>query len=459
MKYTLVALAVIVLVSCSGTANQTPSSSPIETAILTVTEQLETVTVVTKTSLPHTQTPEVIPTVIPSLNDLPSWLKDSNPNVLAALITDDPKRIRDVAFFNAATGERYEIPMPKDTSGFFWYDNMNFGFLSKDLKTAYHIDFKTGNISIEAISSSSTRLLDKAWVNGLVRFKETNNQFVFDKAMFSYASKNKSFVTECAGDPKTIVVTETTTGQAIWESDAIENVWVTGCAWSPVDDNQLVFIQGSPKPEGDFVTESISLTIVDVTTGKIISTHSGNFGGILWSPDGAMILYQDPLVHYHNYGIPFQDAPCILFLATGETRCLRAIPRLVPNGYKLVTTSDYEWGVDSRTIIYAYLYNSQSNDEILGNLCMYSLINGSIACPTQNLEALHGQSAGLHNISPNQEYIRFCYSVSTPLNDYADTANDGVIKLDGSGFFSWTGAIQDGGPNTCSFDTLWRPLP
>jgi len=459
MKYTLVGLVIILLVSCSGTANQTPSSSPIETAMLTATEPVETVMVATKTPLPHTQTPEATLVVIPSLHDLPSWLKDSNPNVLAALITDDLKRIRDVAFFNAATGERYEIPMPKDTSGFFWYDNMNFGFLSKDLKTAYHIDFKTGNISIEAISPQSTRWLDKDWVNGLVRSKETNNDFVFDKALYSNASKNKSFITECAGDPNTIVVTDTKTGQVIWESDRLENAWVTDCTWSPVDDNQLAFLRGSPKPQSDFVTENISLTIVDVTTGKIISTFAGNFGGLAWSPDGTKILYQDPLVHYQTYGIPFQDAPCILFLDTGESRCLRAIPRLVPEGYELTTTFDYDWASDSKSIYYAYLYYSPLKEEILGNLCVYNLLDGHITCPTQNLEFLHGRSAGFGTISPNQEFIDFCASVATPLNDYADNSNNVVIKFDGTGFFSWTGAIQDGGPTVCSFSTLWRPLP
>lgn len=445
MKYMKLGLAAFFLVSCSGTSYQTPSSGPVEAANPTKTE--------TVAPAVATKTPEVTPVVIPSLDDLPTWLKDASPNVLAALITDDPKRIRDVHFFNA-TGERYAIPMPKDTRGFFWYDSMNFGFLSKDLRTAYHIKFETGEITTESISPESTRLLDKDGVNGLVRFKESSNEFVFDKAMFSNASKNKSFVTECAGDPKTIVVTDTRTGQVIWESDAIENVWITGCAWSTVDDNQLAFLQGSPKPLSDFVTESISLTIVDVINGEIISTYSGDFGGLHWSPDGKKILYQDPMVHYNNYGYPFQDAPCLLFLATSEKRCLRAIPRLVPEGYKLETTRNYQWGTNSDSVFFAYAYVSQLEEgKMLGNLCMYSLITSYITCPTQNLEVMQDQSVGLYNISPNQEYIHFCY-----WNANADFANDGVVKFDGTGFFSWTGAIQDQGPTVCSFDILWRPL-
>jgi hypothetical protein len=249
-------------------------------------------------------------------------------------------------------------------------------------------------------------------------------------------------------------VTDTKTNQVVWESATAENYWITDITWSPTEDSHLAFLQGSPKPLSDFVTENISLTIVDVTTGKIISTYSGDFGGLSWSPDGNKILYQDPMVHYSNYGYSFQDAPCILFLATGEKRCLSAIPRLVPEGYKLETIRNYEWGINSETIFYTYVYDSQSEEKTLGNLCIYSLVDSHITCPTQNLEVLHGRSVGLYDVSPNQEYIYFCY-----WNNDTVTANDGVIKFDGKAFFSWTGAIQDQGPTVCSFDTLWRPLP
>ena len=194
-------------------------------------------------------------------------------------------------------------------------------------------------------------------------------------------------------------------------------------------------------------------------SGEIISTYSGNFGGLSWSPDGRKILYQDPLVHYHNYGIPFQDAPCILILGSGEKRCLRSIPRMIPTGYELLTTGVYEWASDSNSIYYTYLYSLPSQWNIMGNLCNYSLVNSHINCPTQGLEALQGRSVNSYSLSPDEQFIHFCYSASTILNDYADIADDGIIKVDGSGFFSWVGTIQDGGPQTCSIDTLWRPLP
>jgi hypothetical protein len=291
-----------------------------------------------------------------------------------------------------------------------------------------------------------------------VRFKESNKEFVFDNAILSNASKNKSFTAEWRGDQTTVVVTDTKAGQVIWESDEIENVWVTDFIWSPIDDSHLAFLQGSPQViadyPSDFITENIVLTIVDVTSGETISSYSVDFGGLSWSPDGKKILYQDPMVFYSNYGYSFQDAPCLLFLATGEKRCLRAIPRLVPEGYKLERTRNYQWGINSDLVFFAYVYDLKLEEgKMLGNLCMYSLVTSYITCPTQNLEVMQGQSVGLYDISPNQEYIHFCY-----WNANADFANDGVVKFDGTGFFSWTGAIQNGGPTVCSFDILWRPL-
>ena len=453
MKYVVMVLVAFLLGSCFGTAYETPSGH-IETGFPTATETTAPIIVATETQLPPTETATATPVAVQALNDLPAWMKNPDSTVLAALITDDLTRIRKVAFYNAATGEKYEISMSKDVRGFFWYDNMNFGLLSRDLKTAYRVNLQTGQVHPATISSQATRLLDKDWVNGLVMFKESTNEFVFDKARFNNTSRNKTFAAEWVGSQKNVVVTDTKTNQVVWESATAENFWITGFIWSPIDDRHLAFLQGSPKPFSDFVTEYISLTIVDVTDGKIISTYSGNFGGLRWSPDGKKILYQDPLVHYSNYGFSAQDAPCILFLGTSEKRCLRAIPRLVPEGYTLETTSNYEWGMNSETVFYTYLYASQSEERTLGNLCIYSLVTSYISCPTQNLEVLQDRSVGLYEVSPDQEYIYFCH-----WDHDGAHANDGIIRFDGKGFFSWTGAIQNQGPIVCSFDTLWRPLP
>ena len=220
----------------------------------------------------------------------------------------------------------------------------------------------------------------------------------------------------------------------------------------------MVYLTGKLGEFSDFITEPITLTIVDVTTGNVLGSYEGNFGMVEWSPDGNKLLYEDALSNYKNYGVAFTDAPCILFLNLAEKRCLRAIPRLVPDGHQLVTTGSYEWAPDNQTILYAYIYETQGN--WLGKLCIYSLVTGYINCPVENLEAINGMTIGAPDISPDQQFIHFCYSASSMLNDYVDTGYDGLIRVDGTGFFSWVGATHDGGPfETCSVGTLWRPSP
>jgi len=283
------------------------------------------------------------------------------------------------------------------------------------------------------------------------------NERLFRKAehgIYENLSRNGRFSAEWDENQMGIVVTDNQTNQVIWESELFQDTYGTSLRWSPKDESRLAYLRGKPGERSEFITELITLTIVDVVTGKVLGSYAGDFGRLEWSPDGQKILYEAPITYY---GLAFTDAPCILFLNIGEKRCLRSIPRLVPEGYDLTTTGVYKWGLSNETIYYTYIYGKEGN--WIGNLCMYSLVTSYIICPTENLEALRGMTIIDHDISPDQQFLYFCYSASSLLNDYADTAYDGVIKVDGSGFFSWKGLVQIGGPQVCSPSTLWRPLP
>jgi hypothetical protein len=453
MKYTILCLITVILVSCSEVHNPVLTPSQREIASPQATE--------TQLVIVNTPTEVVKSTPIPTatIYDFPSWMKSPETVILAALFKDDLKHIRKIYFFNAATGEKFELSPTMPFGGFFWYDNMNFGLLSTDLKTSYKYNFQTGEVSSESVSSQSTRFLTQDWVNGLTTFHDpSNSEIIFDDARQINKSLNKLFTAEWNED-KVLTVTDNKTNQVVWEITLPDDKYGTEFIWSPVNESYLAFLQGSPEPLNGFITKDMTLAIVDVAQGKVLSSFDGNFGIIHWSPDGKIILYQDPWFRYRNYGIPFKGAPCMLILATGEKRCLRSIPHVVPSGYNLSTTGIYEWAKDSNFIFYTYLYSSPTENKMLGNLCNYSLVTSHIACPTQDLEALHGRSVIFYDLSPDEQFIHFCYSASTIMNDYADIADDAIIKTDGSGFFSWVGTIQDGGPQTCSIDTLWRPQP
>jgi hypothetical protein len=469
MKIIFHTLIVLLLVSCAKNAPQ----------IVTTSQSLATPTVnlgvtATKPFPSKTASPSKSPTNTPiallATYTLPVWMSNPDTNILAALVTNDFEHTRKISFFNATTGENYEILMPRDVSGYFWYDNTNFGLLSKNLETAYRINLQTGKVSTESVSSQATHFLrgeeddyknsygDTASALKITKDADTNN-LLFTHTWYGHyggRSKNGLSSAEWDGNWTQIIVTDNKTNQTIWQSEPFQDTYGTSFMWSPKDESHLAYLKGKPaEPLSDFITESITLTIVDVVNGKVLGNYAGDFGTMKWSPDGKKILYEDPMSHYHTYGIEFKDAPCILFLNLGERRCLRSIPRLVPEGYQLVTTGAYEWGPDNQSILYTYIYEKQNN--VIGNLCIYSLVTGYINCPIENLEALSGMTIGTPDMSPDQQFIHFCYGTSSLLSGDAGINYEGVINVDGTGFFSWEAEI--GGPPRCSFGTLWRPLP
>jgi hypothetical protein len=465
MKYAILGLIAALLVSCVNImGHSTPTFSPAQTKM---PKPSTTPTPIAAAAATTTLQPTL------SYPSLPSWMSNPLTNILAAFITDDSIDSPRISFYNAANGEKYDINIPNDVRGYFWYDNKHFGFLSNDLKSIKLIDLTTGQTSENPLAPESLRLWNLEHENYIVSGRElvaleilhndTNSEILLEQTgwYWNTKSKSKQFAAKWSSDDKAITVTDTKTNQVIWELTLPENRFGTEFVWSPVNENYLTFLQGSPEPLNGLITEEMTLTIVDVVEGKILSSYDGEFGILRWSPDAKMILYQNPLFRYRNYGFAFKDAPCILILGTGQRRCLRSIPRLVPTGYTLGTTGVYEWENDSNSVFYTYLYFSESKPqyEVLGNLCNYSIVDSHINCPTQALEALHGRSVIYYELSPDEQYIYFCYSASTILNDYASVADDGIIKVDGSGFFSWVGTILDGGFQTCSRDTLWRPLP
>jgi hypothetical protein len=466
MRIIFGSLIVLLLASCSNSTVQTTSTlQPLET--------LSTSTSSTATAI-TTELPTPASVALQSDYPFPAWISNPETNILAALITNDNQHTRKISFINPATSESYDIPIPEDVRGYFWYDNENFGLLFQDLQSAARINLQTGEVLTESISAEATQFLNpedddysSAYIPTANALEITNDSttggIIFGRPSYTkYGNRSKSgqFSASWGGENNTrITVMDNKTHQMIWDSGPFEETYYgTLFRWSPKDENQLAYLQGKlVKPESDFVSQTVVLTVVDVVKGKVLGRYGGNIGLLVWSQDGRRILYEGAETSYQNQGVEFKDSPCILFLELAETRCLKSIPRLVAKGYQLVTTGVYRWSPDSKSIFYTYIYKRQ--DKIIGNLCVYELVTGHIDCPVDNLDALKGMTITNLDISPDGQFIHFCYSAASILNDYADISNDSLIKVDGTGFFSWAGAIHAGTPDqSCSHGTLWRPL-
>lgn len=389
-------------------------------------------------------------------------MSDPATPVLAVVIVDESKGTRKLSFFNVETGESFELPLPETVGGYFWEDSAHFDILSKDLRTLYQMDMYTGQVVTRTLSPQETRLLPKDFKGALRWIPDPSDSagMILSPAAHDNQARNSRFTAQWIENDQgsTLEVAEAETGNVVWESTAVKNVWGADFAWSPSSVSTLAYVQGKPEPADGFITEDMRLTIVDVSKGQVLLSLSGNFGEIQWSPDGKKILYLDPWFRYRTYGYELTDAPCILNVQTRASTCLSKIPGFVPSGYTLATTGVYSWSSDGRSLYYTYLYRS-SDGQMLGNLCVYGLANGDIHCPTQGLEALKGWSILSYELSPDGQFILFCYSAASILNDYVDTANDGVIRMDGTGFFSWVGRVTEDGMPFCSSVALWRPTP
>lgn len=449
MKNIIFLLISFLIISCSNHGTPTNESPTSQAGSPTPPKEVS-----------PTSTISQAPLFSETIYNFPEWMKDLNTPLLAAFLEDQRSNSRKIAFFNANTGEEFDLEMPDNTNGYFWYDAENFGLLSKDLKTAYKFNLLTGKVSLQEVDSRSTRLLDPEWHHGLNILQETNGEYTFDDAWNRVNSKDKNFTSHRKPDRDGIVVTNNLTNEVVWELTAPQDMYITDLLWSPMENNILAYVQGQPDPLApDFIAKDMRLNIIDVTTGEVQGTYTGDFGRLEWSPDGSMLLNLNARSWYSNYGIGFLDAPCIMFLDSNEKKCLQDIPKHVPPGYELASTGIYKWEPTRESIFFIYLYWSPEKRENAGELCEYSLINNNITCLTENLKELDGRNAGGYSLSPSKEYIYFCISDASILNDYADHSNDGIMKIDGTGYFSWTSIIQDGGPELCTYDELWRPLP
>ncbi|HAV76303.1 MAG TPA: hypothetical protein DCX53_03015 [Anaerolineae bacterium] len=441
----------LLIVACGNNAIQVVETQTLEPILSTPTKE----------EIRSTSTPFPTQFLPDTTYNFPEWVKDLNTPILAALLENHITNTREIVFFNAETGEEFVFDMPNNTNGYFWYDSLNFGLLSKDLKIAYKINVLNGEVVSQEISSEAIRLINPEWHHGLEIFTDSNGKITFDDATWNLEnSLDKFFTAEKKSYWNGIIVTNNLTNETIWELTTPEGVYITEYLWSPTDNNLLAYIQGKPDPIAtDFIVMDVSLNIVDVTTGELHATYAGDFGRPKWSPDGTMILFQNAESVLSNYGVGFIDAPCILFINSGEMKCLRGIPKRIPTGYELASTGVYKWEPERESIFFIYLYWLPEKSKFAGEICEYSLINGNINCFTENLPELDERSAGSYSLSPSKEYIYFCISDSSILNDYADFSNDSIMRIDGTGYFSWVSIIQDGGPQVCTFDELWRPLP
>jgi len=463
----------------SPTISPKSTRVPVRSTILASTQpvtELDPTIIFVKTRVP-TQTEVAIPT---SYN-LPAWMAQSDTPVLTALIANEIEKSQHLYFVNAKTGENFTMQIPTKVIGFFWFDNSRFGFLEANGKSMALINTLDGTVSTIILPPQAIQFIETGDEADLAALQVVRcgrdakycastlvDEFYFENvtvygsygsAQFSKLGRYRAEIDTSLTEAR-ILVLDSKTDTLIWQSPDGDGVSDIEYEWSPISDNLIAVVRGNLDPISEFHTKDMNLCLINVKNGELVRSYQAKFGSIDWSPNGNLILYLDPFYMYRNYGFAFQSAPCLLFLDSGQSKCMTSIPRSqIPVGFSFRTTGLYQWLSDSKSIAYIYVY--QLNDphyQISGNLCIYNLMNGSIDCPTDYLDVLKDHSIIHYDFSPDEKVVHFCYAVNSILNDYADTSQDAIIGMDGTGFSTWVGNINEDGMWGCSHEHIWRPV-
>lgn len=100
--------------------------------------------------------PTLTPVVVPDTYNLPRWMANSQARILIG-VSDRLNGYFQLSFFNAESNERFDLLLPKYIRGYFWLDNMHFGFLNEDSLSVYLVNIGNGKVTKYPISIDATK--------------------------------------------------------------------------------------------------------------------------------------------------------------------------------------------------------------------------------------------------------------------------------------------------------------
>ncbi|MDH5506014.1 MAG: DPP IV N-terminal domain-containing protein [Anaerolineae bacterium] len=360
-----------------------------------------------------------------------------------------------ISFFNATTGEKFELPLIFPVGAFFWMpEGTSIGLLSKDKKTIAIIDSLSGQVIFYSPSASATQFIS---------ITKNNPPFPISAHGTSPSDANFTLGGSLSVDGRyrarmhfgthpSLDIQEIGKNNKMVFPDPDSNQVIIAHEWSPISSELAILVRQDSMDDPVGESQKYTLKIYDPSTAKVISSYP-NVPGTQWSPDGTQILFDtqnwfDPYSEY-DYG----STPCIFSLATGETSCINFI-RVRHGPIKLFR---YTWSPDGSMI--SYIFGSSQEDENLqtinhAGVCLAAITETSISCPTDAIAFLHKNGGWIitnNKWSPDGKHMLLTIDSSCVGCSYSTDPHLAIISTQGGQHY-----LLDSIPALLT-PGLWRP--
>ncbi len=425
-----------------------------------------------------TQGPQEL-TMAEAVAGLPSWLADPSPVLMWGYWNATEDRPGRVSFFQAATGDRYDLPL-YGIAYFLWLDNMHAGFLGvlrgTGGRTLTILDLKDGRLAhvdlpsqaLAYIQSSREDPASQAYDSTASTYRgslaDISTFLLIDSSLVdSILSADDRFILEPDSVGVELKVQDRASGEMIQLSPSDDGFVHGRAAWSPSESVIADLQEDGEWDWSDPIADRLAiydaasrsrLAIVDVPILRgenILDPASGLAADIAWSPSGRAILFLSVPPGSMSSGIP-----CWFSLDEDEVHCLDSV---------LVANLDHaparlSWSATGQEIRYLVCDLETGESAIIG----YGL-DGS---PSSRLEdSVLAESPRVwvrYQPSPREEFMLVTHDFVCPKDGFSPPIDPGVAVFDPArGELIHLDVIRHDDPLSINDpypdeNLLWRPL-
>ncbi|KAA3643147.1 MAG: hypothetical protein DWQ07_21760 [Chloroflexi bacterium] len=355
--------------------------------------------------------------------DLPDWLSNPQIHVFSLLWMQLDDRFV-ITFFNAETQERFDLVV-SDTAGYFWSpDGEEFGLLQQYSSHVHMIDLSTGIVSSDKIYRDAIKplLYDERSLIGFRAFPNPvpvplfanrtdptypDFQLSIDETYWDSLYEFSRSHWDDGNWRQVVRLINRQTGEERWLTEPQYDAKARSSDFSAVN-NQVIVVEGQTNEDGEPTGDR--LLIYEAETGALQAQYKGAFNGISWSPDGQQILYT---TYQEGVAPPNVRTPCILTVATGNTRCFADIADHF-EGKEDLFIANYRWSDNADRLFFIYripIYEPSTGlNSGIGNYCYYHLADGEVQCPDEAVFEEQHQTIQFYTVSPDEQYISVDHS-------------------------------------------------